>query len=60
MAGAIPIQLKDAETEMIRSLSGARLSLFMECLDELGWVAARELLPLLAELQQNENLGGKS
>jgi hypothetical protein len=55
MAGAIPIAPGAAECDMIRSLSDARLSVFLATLDELDWCAARSLLPVLAELQQADN-----
>lgn len=55
MAGAIPITLRPAEGEMLRSLNDVRLSAFLTVLDELGWVDARALLALLADDQQAEN-----
>jgi len=55
MAGAIPISLRPAEGEMLRSLNDARLSVLLRTLDELDWVAARSLLPALAALQAEEN-----
>jgi hypothetical protein len=56
MAGAIPISLRPAEGEMVRSLNDVRLSLFLTVLDELDWCAARSLLPTLADLQQADNV----
>jgi hypothetical protein len=58
MAGAIPISLTDAEVATIRSLAGPRLAAFLAVLDELGWQAAREALPALAERQQPEKTEG--
>lgn len=55
MAGAIPITLRPAEGEMLRSLNDVRLSAFLAVLDELGWVPAREVLALLADDQLAAN-----
>lgn len=52
MAGAIPITLRPAEGEMIRQLDDVALALFLTELDEWGWTAARDLLPGLADEQQ--------
>jgi hypothetical protein len=55
MAGAIPITLRPAEGEMLRSLNDVRLSRLLTVLDELGWGCAREVLVMLADDQQHEN-----
>ena len=55
MAGAIPITVKPAEGEMLRSLNDVRLSQLLTVLDELGWAAARDFLTMLADDQQHEN-----
>lgn len=55
MAGAIPITLRPAEGEMLRSLNDVRLSAFLTTLDELGWGCAREVLVALADDQVADN-----
>jgi hypothetical protein len=55
MAGAIPITVRPAEGEMLRSLNDVRLSRLLTVLDELGWGCAREVLVMLADDQQHEN-----
>lgn len=55
MAGAIPITVKPAEGEMIRSLNDVRLSQLLTLLDEMGWDYARVALVALADDQQHEN-----
>jgi hypothetical protein len=55
VAGAIPITVKPAEGEMLRSLNDVRLSQLLTVLDELGWAAARDFLTMLADDQQHEN-----
>jgi hypothetical protein len=55
MAGAIPIIVKPAEGEMIRSLNDVRLSRFLTLLDELGWDCARVALVALADDQNFDN-----
>lgn len=55
MAGAIPITLRPAEGEMLRSLNDVRLSRLLTVLDELGWGCAREVLVMLADDQQHDN-----
>jgi hypothetical protein len=57
VAGAIPLALRRSEGDMIRSLNDRRLCRFLTILDELGWIAARELLPTLADRQQHETTG---
>lgn len=53
MAGAIPIIPTDAEYRLIGSpYHVARL---LTELDEMGWMAARALLALLADQQQTDN-----
>lgn len=55
MAGAIPITLRPAEGEMLRSLNDVRLSTLLTLVDELGWGCARVALVALADDQQHEN-----
>jgi hypothetical protein len=55
VAGAIPITVKPAEGEMLRSLNDVRLSQLLTVLDELGWDCARVALVALADEQQHEN-----
>lgn len=55
MAGAIPITVKPAEGEMIRSLNDVRLSRLLTVLDELGWDCARIALVALADDQEADN-----
>jgi hypothetical protein len=55
MAGAIPITVKPAEGEMIRSLNDVRLSRLLTVLDELGWDCARIALVALADDQEDDN-----
>jgi hypothetical protein len=60
MAGAIPIIVKPAEGEMIRSLNDVRLSRLLTVLDELGWDCAREVLVTLADDQEDDNNNKRS
>jgi hypothetical protein len=55
MAGAIPIIVKPAEGEMLRSLNDVRLSRLLTVLDEMGWGCAREVLVTLADDQEADN-----
>lgn len=55
MAGAIPITVKPAEGEMIRSLNDVRLSRLLTLVDEVGWDYAREILVAFAADQEADN-----
>jgi len=55
VAGAIPITVKPAEGEMLRSLNDVRLSQLLTLVDELGWGCARAALVALADDQEADN-----
>jgi hypothetical protein len=60
MAGAIPIIVKPAEGEMLRSLNDVRLSQLLTLVDEVGWGYARVALVALADDQNFDNNNKRS